>query len=136
MPVDLSSTHIVLVPKKDYPESMGDLWPIVLCNLLYKIITKTLANRLKRVLLGVVLEEQSAFISGRLIIDNILTVSEVLHYLKRKRQGKDGIAAIKVDMSKAYVRIEWNFLENMMKAMGFEDRWIHLIIMCVPTVSY
>lgn len=136
MPLGLNNTHIVLIPKKDSPETVGDLRPIALCNVLYKIVAKKLANRLKRVLHTVVFEARSAFIPGRLIADNILIANEVLHYLKRKRQGRNGIAAIKVDMSKAYDQIEWIYLQNIMRAMGFNDRWIRLIMMCVTSVTY
>lgn len=110
--------------------------PIALCNVVYKLIAKTLANRLKEVLYTVVSHSQNAFIPGRLITDNILLASEVLHHLKRKRQGRNGVAALKVDMSKAYDRIEWGYLENMMKATGFAEEWVKLFMMCVTTVQY
>ena len=70
-----------------------------------------LANRMKSVLDVVISEAQSTFIPGQAITDNIIISAEVMHFLKRKRQGKNGVAALKIDMSKAYDKIEWNFLK-------------------------
>uniref|UniRef100_A0A803NPV8 Reverse transcriptase domain-containing protein n=1 Tax=Cannabis sativa TaxID=3483 RepID=A0A803NPV8_CANSA len=132
----LNETNIVLIPKKKQPESMGDLRPISLCNVAYKIIAKVLANRLKVVLPFVISETQSAFIQGRLISDNIMVAFEVMHYLKRKRLGKTGTMALKLDMSKAYDRVEWVFLEKMMTQLGFPWKMVSLIMHCVSSVTY
>lgn len=104
---NLNETNVVLIPKKKSPVTMGDLRPISLCNVLAKVITKVLANRMKEVLEICISNNQSAFIPGRLISDNILISYEVMHYLKRKRMGKEGCMALKLDMSKAYDRVEW-----------------------------
>lgn len=103
---------------------------------LYKIVAKVLANRIKLVITNVISDSQSAFIEGRLITDNVLVASEVNHFLKRKRQGKVGVAALKVDIRKAYDRMEWDFLMAMMCKLGFSARFIELIMMCVTTVKY
>ena len=59
-----------------------------------------------------------------------------MHYLESKKDGKDGCMAVKLDMSKAYNRVEWAFIEKVMEKMGFHERWISLIMHCKTTVSY
>ncbi|CAH9130680.1 unnamed protein product [Cuscuta epithymum] len=135
-PKELNVTNLVLIPKKDKPENMGDWRPIALCNVVYKIFSKVLANRLKCILSDLVDDNQSAFIPRRSIIDNVVVAFETHHYLKRKSAGKEGYVAIKLDMSKAYDRVSWRFLEAALKALGFDDRWTHLVIECVSTVKY
>lgn len=71
-PSDLNSTNVVVLPKCDNPKTMKDLLPISLCNVVYKILSKVLCDRLKRVLPHLVDESQPTFISGRLIQDNVL----------------------------------------------------------------
>lgn len=106
MPEGMNDANITLVPKKSVPESMGDLRPIALCNVAYIILAKMLANRLKVVIGDTISETQSAFTPGRLITDNVLVASEVLHFLKRKQRGSYGWGALKLDMAKAYDRME------------------------------
>ncbi|XP_019182124.1 PREDICTED: uncharacterized protein LOC109177267 [Ipomoea nil] len=134
--IGFNDAIITLIPKKSTPTSMVDLRPIALCNVLYKILSKMLANRLKEVLDKVISISQSAFLPGRLITDNVLIASEVIHYLNRKRQGNHGWCALKLDMAKAYDKMEWTFLREMMSRMGFDQRWINLILRCVNTSRY
>jgi hypothetical protein len=118
------------------PEKMKELRPISLCNVLYKIVSKVLANRLKLILPEIIAPNQSAFVPGRLITDNILLAYEVTHFMQNKRCGADGFAALKLDMSKAYDRVEWNFLEKMMIRLGFAKKWIDIILECCSTIKY
>ena len=136
MPEGWNDTTIVLIPKVSRPDKIKDLRPISLCNVLYKIVSKVLANRLKKILLDIISSAQSAFVPGRLISDNILIAYEMTHYMKKKKRGKEGYAAVKLDMSKAYDRVEWRFLREIMEKLGFHERWIELMMKCVSTVSY
>ncbi|KAL0322782.1 UNVERIFIED_CONTAM: hypothetical protein Sangu_1897500 [Sesamum angustifolium] len=110
--------------------------PISLCNVIFKLASKTIANRLKPLLDHIISPSQSAFIPGRLITDNVLVAFELNHFLKNKRRGKEGHVAVKLDMSKAYDRIEWDFLENMLSKLGFHNRVVSLIMLCVRSVTY
>ena len=136
MPQGWNDTVIVLIPKTKQPERLKDLRPISLCNVLYKLISKVLSNRLKSILPDIISPSQSAFVPGRMITDNVLLAYEITHHLKSRRRGSEGLAAIKLDMSKAYDRVEWPFLEKMMRKLGFQERWINLIMQCVTTVCY
>jgi hypothetical protein len=89
-----------------------------------------LANRLRNILPEIISVHQSAFVLGRMITDNILLEYECIHAIKRKK-GKTGLCAIKLDMHKAYDRVEWLFLKQIMLKLGFDPRWIELIMACV-----
>ena len=115
---------------------MTELRPISLCNVAYKLISKVLANRLKIILPHIISENQSAFLTGRLITDNVLVAFELMHYLEHKKDGKEGVMTIKLDMSKAYDRIKWGFIRHVIEKMGFHEKWIELIMHCITSVSY
>jgi len=97
--------------------------------------SKMLSHRLKVILPEIISDHQSAFVPGRLITDNILLAYECIHTMKNNK-GKKGLCRIKLDMHKAYDRVEWCFLEKIMDKLGFDQRWIKLIMACVSSVRY
>ena len=133
---DLNFTFLALIPKTKNPDYVTEFHPISLCNVKYKIISKVLANRLKVILPQIISQFQSVFIPGRLITDNVLAAYETLHTLHSKLRGKKGYMAVKIDMNKAYDKVEWDFLGEAMKKLGFAEKWIKLIMMCITTAHY
>ena len=131
-----NNTNIVLIPKKKQPEFVSDLRPISLCNVVDRITCKVLANRMKRCMNLIISEAQSAFIPGIYITDNVMISFEAMHYLKRKTQGKVAYAALITNMSKAYDRVEWDFLRGLMIKMGFYLEWVNEFMQMVTTVTY
>ncbi|KAL5574815.1 hypothetical protein UlMin_016514 [Ulmus minor] len=117
----INETLITLLPKVKCPTHIIEFRPISLCNVLYKIISKMLATRMRSVMDSIISEEQSAFILGRLIYDNAIIGFECLHALKRRRSKKKGFLALKLDMAKAYDRVEWSFIREVMKKLGFSE---------------
>jgi len=124
----INSTYIALIPKTQLPSCVTEFRPISLCNVL--------ANRLKVVLPDIISCTQNAFILGRLITDNILAAYETMHSMQTLMWSKVGFMSFKLDMSKAYDRVKWSFLEAAMLKLGFVDRWVQLIMACVRSVSY
>lgn len=105
MPEGVNDTVIVLIPKKDDPESLRDFRPINLCNFIYKVVSKCLVNRLRPLLQEIISPTQSAFIPGRLITDNALIAFECIHAIMKNRDARGNYCAYKLNLAKAYDRV-------------------------------
>lgn len=101
----LNHTFIALISKVNKPKKVTEFRPISLCNVIYRIIAKTMANRLKQILNDIISPTQSAFVPGRLIMDNLVIGYECLNKIRQSRSKKRGLVALKTDISKAYDRI-------------------------------
>jgi hypothetical protein len=132
----INNTFIVLIQKVVSPEELGQFRLISLCNVLYKITSKVVANRLKVLLPEVIFEEQSAFIPGRLITDDIIAAYQCLHTMKKKMPQNERCCALKLDMKKAYDRVEWSYLQAMMLRLGFHRSWVDMVLRLVTSVSF
>lgn len=123
----VNKTLLVLISKKENTLRFCEFRPISLCMLLYKIITKIIANRLKEVMCKLVLPNQSSFVPGRHITDNVLIAQEVMHSMKMKK-GKVKWMTMKIDLEKTYDRLSWEFIEDTLKDVGLPSNLIRLII--------
>lgn len=110
--------------------------PIGLCNVLYKIIIKLLVTCLKSHIDKIISKEQAAFIPGSMISDNVLIVHELMHSLKSRKRVSQTYMTIKTDITKAYDRVEWKFMESVMRAFGFCDKWMGWIMATIRTITY
>lgn len=106
-PGSLNKAFLVLIPKVNSPNLVTQFRPIGLCNIIYKLVTKVLVNRLKPILPSIISPTQCSFVPRRQITDNIIIVQEMLHTM-RKKQGSGGYMALKIDFEKAYDRLRWS----------------------------
>lgn len=134
LPDKINESFISLIPKTDNHVSPVDFRPISLSNNLYKLCSKILATRLKSVLDKIISPCQSAFIPKRHIVDNIIIAHEVLHSM-RTNKTKNGYLALKLDLSKAFDKMEWSFVIFMFRKLGFSEKWCDLVYECISTVQ-
>lgn len=118
---EFNQTNLVLIPKCAHPTNASQFHLISLCNLIYKLIAKILANRLKPLLSTLVSPFQLMFMPGCQFQNNFVIAAELFHSMAHKR-GRQGWFAIKGDMLKAYDRVEWLFLLTIFRRFGFSER--------------
>ncbi|XP_022003115.1 uncharacterized protein LOC110900536 [Helianthus annuus] len=131
---ELNHTNIVLIPKIPTPSAVIDYRPIACCNVLYKCISKIVADRIKNALNDIVSINQSAFVLGRRISDNIMLTQELMH--NYHRHSGPPRCAFKVDIQKAYDTVDWGFLRNALLGFGFHRKMVEWIMVCVSTASF
>lgn len=132
LPESINDTHIALIPKKLVPMVPADYRPISLCNVIYKLIAKCLANRLKLHLPDYIHPAQQAFIEGRRISNNIIVAQEISHSFQLS-SWKEKAFMLKIDLAKAFDRLEWPFITAALARKGLHGQFINLIHACVSS---
>ena len=136
LPPQLNDYFIALIPKIKGVVDIKNFRPIALCNFTYKIITKILATRIQSFLPLIISQNQAGFVKGRLISDNIILASEIHNFMEKSCARKKGFFALKSDLSKAYDRIEWNFIYKILSSMGFPQNWLIPVMNCISSLRY
>eukprot|EP00253_Pinus_taeda_P022096 PITA_22096 len=129
----LSSTFIALIPKKQRTDSFQDYRPIALCNTLFKIISKIIAERMKPVLNLFITRDQHAFLKDRNIWDAVTLTQECLFSML---SNNIKAAILKIDLKKAYDCVDWGFLRILLAKIGLRSKGIEWIMACVENVNY
>jgi len=135
LPPEINKTFIVLIPKKNAHVLPQDFRPISLCNVIYKVIAKSLADRIKPHLPNKIHLSQSAFIPGRHISSNIITAQEITHTFGLSSWKNKGFL-LKIDLAKAFDRIEWSFITSALSRNGFPFHVVTLIKSCISTPEF
>ncbi|XP_073153277.1 uncharacterized protein [Henckelia pumila] len=134
MPQGFTATTITLIPKVKGAQDWTDFRPISLCNVSNKIISKLLYSRLRSVVGRLVSQIQSGFVPGRMIADNILLANELTHSLNLPARG--GNVILKLDMAKAYDRVQWSFLLDALRRFGFLEQVVRMVRACISFCKF
>ena len=132
IPSYLNETLVTLIPKCQSPNTLNNYRPISLCNSVYKIISKIIVTCIRPFLTNLISPVQSAFMPRRRGMDNVLIAQELLYSLYRKK-GKVGYMAVKLDLEKAYDRLEWNFIHKVLQAFHFPPKLTRIIMSCISS---
>lgn len=127
IPKGITSSPISLVPKVQKPKFFSDFRPISLCNFSYKIISSIISKSIAPILPNIISKEQGAFVNGRFILDNVALAGQMKMDIARKVRGHNAI--FKLDMAKAYDRMELDFILVVLRKFGFNNRFTSLISM-------
>ena len=134
MPRSTNATLLSLVPKITSAEKMSDFRPIACCNVIYKLISKIMAHRLKGILPAAIEQNQCAFVQGRMLLENVLLATELVKdYHKPQVSSR---SAIKLDISKAFDTVKWTFIEAVLRAMRLPDMFVTWIMKCISTAMF
>lgn len=134
MPWGINATVLTLIPKKMDAETMREYRPISCCNLIYKIISKIITNRLQAIIPEAVEPNQSTFIKDRLMLENALLATELVkNYHRNSAKTR---CALKIDISKAFDTVRWDFIIAILQAMAIPDLFIYWIKSCISAASF
>eukprot|EP00253_Pinus_taeda_P004744 PITA_04744 len=128
-----NTAFISLIPKQDNAMTADRFRPIALCNVVYKIISKVIANKLQPLLPTLVSREQMGYVEGRQILNNIIQAHEVVHSLTSKRQAG---MIMQLDLEKAYDKLNWAYISKVLLAYGFDHNWVRWVMALVTTSSF
>jgi hypothetical protein len=121
----LNENFITLAPKEGQAHHPKQFRPIALCNVIYNLLTKVIARRLKPILPTIIFLEQSGYMECRQILDNVILSHKVIHSLqKTKTPGM----LLKLDLSKAFDKISWEYMQAMHLSFGFDQGWVTWIV--------
>ncbi|KAL0770758.1 hypothetical protein Bca101_035909 [Brassica carinata] len=134
LPSSTNSTILTLVPKKPGASTISDYRPISCCNTTYKTISKMLVKRLKVILPEVILPNQTAFVQGRLLIENTVLASEIVQGYHKL--GGPKRVTIKVDIAKAFDTIRWEFIFQCLRSLSVPQIFLSWLHACVCTTSF
>lgn len=135
MPSYMGSSNLILIPKSEESISVTQFRPISVCNFLYKVVSKIIANRIKPYMDLCVSHSQGAFVPGRDIAQNVILLREVLHSFKQKNYGRKEFC-LKVDLSKAFDRMDWGYIETILPLYGFPNELGRWIMACVRSSEF
>jgi hypothetical protein len=132
---DINKTFIALIPKKEQPIIPQDFRPISLCNVIYKIIAKSLGNRIKPHLPNAIDQAQATFIFDRHISSNVIITQEIIHSFNLKTWNHKAFL-LKIDLAKAFDRLEWQFIQSALQRQGYHQHFINLIYACISSPTF
>jgi len=129
----LNAIFIALIPKEVKSQNPDKFRPIALCNFIYKIISKFIASQLKPLLPLLISPEQSGYVEGRKITDGIIQTHEIIHSLK---QFKKASMLLKIDLSKDFDSLSWNYIQKMLIAFGFSPAWVIWVMSLITSTFF
>lgn len=135
LPSTVARSNLVLVPKCELPKKVTNFRPISVCNVVYKLISKILATRIKPFIAGCVSENQCAFVPGREISANVILLREVLHSFNSTKYRHNDFC-LKLDLSKAFDRMSWSYLQEFLPLYGFSVKMCEWIMLCVRSAEF